>query len=49
MDSFPRSLVGLWPVVLAAVALGWLIGEFNGGGLTNLREFALSLAGYLIR
>ena len=31
MERSVRSLVALWPMVLGAVVIGYLIGEFNDG------------------
>jgi hypothetical protein len=48
MEGFPRSLVGLWPVVLGAVVIGCLLGEFNDG-TSFTSGFAQVVVEYLIR
>ena len=47
MEHSPRSLVALWPVVLGAVVIGYLLGEFNGG--TPLTSGFAQIVDYLIR
>ena len=47
MEHSVRSLVALWPVVLGAVVIGYLLGEFNSG--TSLTSGFTQVVGYLIR